>query len=42
MNFNQYLLSCLKDNSGSIAICQANMDMLTQCEKDNARYFMGL
>ena len=37
MNFNQYLISCLKDNQGSIAMCQANMDMLTQCEKDNSR-----
>lgn len=41
MNFNQYLLSCLKENSGSISVCQANMDLLSQCEKDNARYFMG-
>ena len=41
MNFNQYLLSCLKDNSGSISVCQANMDLLSQREKDNSRYFMG-
>ena len=42
MNFNQYLLSCLKDNTGNIGLCQANMDLLTQCEKDNSRYFMGM
>ncbi len=40
MNFNQYLLSCMKENSGNISICQANMDMLMQCEKDNSRFMI--
>ncbi len=42
MNYNQYLLSCMKENSANIAICQANMDLLAQCERDNSRYFMGM
>lgn len=37
-SFNQYLLSCLKDNANNVAMCQSNMDMLQQCEKDNTRY----
>ena len=41
-NFNQYLLSCFKENAGNIAICQMNMDMLTQCEKDNSRFFQTM
>lgn len=41
MSFNQYLLSCLKDNTNNIGICQSNMDMLAQCEKDNAAYYRG-
>ena len=39
MNQNHWLLQCLKDNSGNIGICQNNMDMLAQCEKDNMRAF---
>ena len=42
MNYNQYLLSCLKENVSNIIICQANMDMLAQCERDNTNYFRGL
>lgn len=38
-SFNQSFLSCLKDNSGNISMCQSNMDMLMQCEKDNTRFY---
>lgn len=40
MSFNQSFLNCLKTNANSISICQQNMDMLMQCEKD-ARFSMG-
>ncbi len=39
-NFN--FLSCLKDNSNNIGLCQFNMDNLMQCEKDNARFFSSM
>jgi len=39
MNYNQMLLTCMKDNTSNIGMCQTSMDMLTQCEKDNARFF---
>lgn len=39
MSFNQSFLACIKDNSGNIGMCQMNMDMLTQCEKDNRQFF---
>ena len=34
-SFNQSLMNCLKSYQGSIDMCQQNMDMLTQCEKDS-------
>ena len=34
-SFNQSFLNCLKGNQNSIDICQMNMDMLMQCEKDS-------
>ena len=40
--FNTSFLSCLKDYSGSINMCQMNMDSLMQCEKDNARFFSSM
>ena len=36
-DYNQQLIACMKDNSGNISMCQFNMDMLAQCEKDNMR-----
>ena len=39
MSYNQMLLSCMKENSSTIGMCQSNMDMLMQCEKDNSRFF---
>jgi hypothetical protein len=39
MSYNQMLLTCMKDNTNNIGMCQQNMDMLTQCEKDNSRFF---
>ena len=41
-NYNTYLLQCFKENAGSISICQMNMDMLMQCEKDNTRFFQSM
>ena len=32
--YTQYFLTCLKENSNNISMCQMKMDMLTQCEKD--------
>jgi hypothetical protein len=39
MSYNQMLLSCMKENASTIGMCQSNMDMLMQCEKDNSRFF---
>jgi hypothetical protein len=39
MSYNQMLLTCMKDNTSNIGMCQTSMDMLSQCEKDNARFF---
>ena len=36
MGFNKNLISCLQQNVGQIVFCQSYMDMLTQCERDNA------
>lgn len=35
-SFNQHLINCLKNNQNDINLCQTNMDMLMQCEKDFA------
>ena len=34
MNYSQFLVACLKDNTNNISMCQQKMDMLSQCEKD--------
>ena len=39
MEFNQNLLTCMKQNSESIGSCQNYMSMLKQCEMDNAHLF---
>ncbi len=36
MSFNQALLQCLQANNSDIGICQTDMNMVVQCEKDNA------
>ena len=36
MGFNQSLIRCLQGNRGEISFCQSYMDMLNQCERDNA------
>ena len=39
MSFNQSFLACLKESSNNVGMCQTNMDMLMQCEKDNTRFY---
>lgn len=41
-NFNQSFLNCLKQSSNQIDMCQQNMDLLMQCEKDAKFSTMGL
>ncbi|TNV75276.1 hypothetical protein FGO68_gene14736 [Halteria grandinella] len=41
INFNQNLLSCLKENPVKTSICQTNIDLLTQCKKENSSYYPG-
>ena len=36
MSFNQALLQCLQTNNESIGMCQTDMNMVVQCERDNA------
>lgn len=36
MTYNQTLLQCLQTNNGEIGICQNDMNMVVQCERDNA------
>ena len=36
MTFNQSLLQCLQSNNNEIGICQNDMNMVVQCERDNA------
>ena len=38
-SFNQSFLTCLKSNSNDIGMCQNSMNMLMQCEQDNARFY---
>lgn len=40
-SFNQSFLNCLKQSSNQIDMCQQNMDMLQQCEKDAKFGTMG-
>lgn len=42
MSFNTSFLQCLKQSSNDIGFCQSGMDMLTQCQKDNAAYYNSL
>jgi len=42
MNYNTYFLQCLKENASNIGVCQMNMNMLAQCEKDNALFFQSM
>ena len=41
MGFNQNLMSCLQQNRGEINMCQAYMDMLTQCQRDQSMNTMN-
>ncbi|CDW79040.1 cox19-like chch family protein [Stylonychia lemnae] len=41
-SFNQHFLTCLKTYSNDLSMCQANIDMLMQCERDNAPKFHGV
>ena len=34
--FNNNFMTCLRQNNSGIDACQQYMDMLTQCERDNA------
>ena len=36
MSFNQALLQCLQSNNSNIGLCQTDMNMVVQCEQDNA------
>lgn len=36
MGFNQNLMTCISQNRGEINLCQNYMDMLTQCQRDQA------
>jgi hypothetical protein len=42
MNYNTYLLQCFKENAANIGLCQMNMDMLMQCEKDNSKFLQSM
>lgn len=37
VGFNQRLIQCLQQNRDDVAFCQSYMDMLSQCERDNAQ-----
>ncbi len=34
VSYSQFLVTCLKENVGTISMCQQKMDMLSQCERD--------
>ncbi len=37
--FNTSFLSCLKQYTNDVSMCQTYMDSLMQCEKDNMRFY---